>query len=254
MASKMVPTEPKSKLNTFLMVGAAAVAGAAIGKHLSDAQYEKAMKEEIPQSRGVGGPGIVEGSSIQEWNRYVAEYRARYGNKIVTMAMDCVSEIQSAIDLVTKGLEEDQIPKVSRIPIIVPYQRSLIEQELYRNGTNIYLTGRNLVPCGMIRETDFNPNGPLGTAYHLNSALRASRVIAGHERAFDPENRANTLLYIKMMNRIAYNKADELVKKFYKVGLQYSTYMGDGDSTMTKISDPLYRPFIISFDMDVRRL
>lgn len=252
MASRMVPTEPRSPMKTTLMLGAAAVAGGVIGKKMSDAQYEKAMKEEVPQSRGVGGPGMTAGSSISEWNRYVAEFRNRYGNAMVTTAMDTARKIEMNINTAAKGLDDSEFPKVCRVPIIIHYDKRTIESVLYRNGNNIYLTGRYLVPWGMIHASAFVDNGSLSSPYKLSSALRTSNLISGHERAFDFEIRQKTLTYIRMMNQIAAAHIETMITKFESMGLP-RPYIGNADDIDFQ-GDPIYVPFVMDFNVDIRGL
>lgn len=252
MASRMVPTEPRSPMKTALMLGAAAVAGGVIGKKMSDAQYEKAMKEEVPQSRGVGGPGMVEGSYIADWNRYLAEFRVQYGNQMISIAMETAKAIQSEIQKADKGFDDSEFPSVSRIPIIAPYDRRSIESVLYRNGTNIYLTGRYLVPWGMIHEQNFIGAGDLASPYKMSTAIRNSTIISGHERAFDPVNRQNTLRYIRMMERIAGKHIETMFDRFEKIHLPRPS-IGSW-SEIDFMGDSLYRPFVMVFDMDIRAL
>ena len=250
MASKMVPTEPRSPMKTALMLGTAAVVGGVIGKKVSDAQYEKAMKEEVPQSRGIGGPGMVEGSYISDWNRYVAEFRGRYGNSMISIAMDTAKAIQDDIKKADAGLGKSDFPSVSRIPIIAPYDRRSIESAFYRKGNNIYLTGRYLVPWGMIHANSFIGAGEFATPYKMSMAIRESNIIAGHERAFDISNRENTLTYIRMMERIAGKHIDSMFNQFERIKVP-RPMIGSADE-INFIGDTLYRPFVMVFDMDIR--
>lgn len=252
MASRMVPTEQRSPMKTALMLGAAAVAGGVIGKKMSDAQYEKAMKEEIPQSRGVGGPGMVEGSYIAEWSRYLAEFRSNYGNQMVSIALETAKTIQEEIQRADKGFDESEFPSISRIPIIAPYDRRSVESVLYRSGTNIYLTGRYLVPWGMIHENSFTGSGELASPYKLSMAIRSSSLISGHERAFDLPNRQNTLRYIRMMEHIVGKHTEKMFDRFEKIKLPRPQIGSSDDVPFT--TDSLYRPFVIIFDMDIRSI
>lgn len=237
-----------SKLKKWITLGAAAAAGAFVGSKYTESKMEKEMEEAKKNAYQYSyAPSIIEGSTLQEWERAKGEYAAKYGSKVVSLALKHNKHLESMLDQLSSQRKEWE----NMLPAALFYDEALIKSALYPTGNQVKNTGKLLIPFIFVDSARFNPDRDLGTSYLLKRAVRTSLFLPSHyARDLEVDRRAATVEYLVACNDLIQREMESLMKD-----LSSMKELGEPSlSTREMVTEKFYQEMVISFPIDVRYL
>ena len=233
------------KLKTVLGLGTAAVLGAVVGSKVK----EKMMTEEQEKQNQYQysyAPAVIEGTSLQEWEKYKADFITNYGIKIINL----VNKMND--DLVKMEAElRKKKPEYADMPdVVIPYTIEAMKNDFYRKGLNISKTGQILIPFVFLDAERFATDRDLGASYALRNAVKTSALLKpGQYRCFELDKLDVTRQYIRDMRILIDQKMGKLFKDLVKIGIPDASFI-----PQPLESEKLYIAMVVCVVDDIRSL
>ena len=233
------------KLKTVLGLGTAAVLGAVVGSKVK----EKMMTEEQEKQNQYQysyAPAVIEGTSLQEWERYKADFIANYGSKIINLANKLNDDlVKMETELRKKRAEYADMPDV-----VIPYTTEAMKNDFYRKGLSVSKTGQLLIPFVFLDAERFANDRDLGASYALRNAVKTSALLKpGQYRYFELDKLDVTRQYIRDMRTLIDQKMGQLFKDLVKIGIPDASFI-----PQPLESEKLYIAMTIHVVDDIRTL